>query len=156
MITSTPDRPSSSDDILRWKISGADEIPNGSLRNAYRPKGVMNVVISWLLSSSGICQNPLAASRVENTFEPASLGEMSSSDGSIRCSRRTATFKRFKSTQIRTVPFFFTTGTIAEHQSVGSVTARMTSEVTMRSSSAFTASMSGNGTRRAVVRHAVS
>ena len=76
---------------------------------------------------------------------------MSSNDGSIICSRRTAMLSFFKSTQIRTVPFFFTTGTIAEHQSVDYVTTRITSEVTMPSRSAFTLSIRGNGTTLAVV-----
>ena len=72
MITSTPSIPSSSVDILRWNISGAEEIPNGSLQNAQRPNGVMKVVNNWLSSSIGICQSPLAASTVENTFDSAS------------------------------------------------------------------------------------
>ena len=91
----------------------------------------MKVVNNWLSSSIGICQNPLAASRVENTFDSVSLGAMSSSEGSMWCSRRTAVFSCFKSTQIRTAPVFLMTGTIAAHQSVGSVTDLITPDSTM-------------------------
>ena len=49
-------------------------------------------------------------------------------------------------------PFFLTTGTMAEHQSVGSDTGTMTSLFTILSSSSLTAPISGKGTRRAVGR----
>ena len=55
---------------------------------------------------------------------------LSSSEGSIWCSHRTAVFSYFKSTQMRTVPGFLMTGTIAAHQSVGSVTGQVTPDST--------------------------
>ena len=63
------------------QYSSYDEAnPIGALRNLYRPKGVMNVVSSWLSGSSATCQYPFAASSVEKylelvlTINTASLG----------------------------------------------------------------------------------
>src|SRR4029434_2502257 len=69
---STPSKPSSILDILRWKCSGADEIPKHKRLKQYRPNGVMNVVSNLESSERGICQNPEFASNFENTLAPSS------------------------------------------------------------------------------------
>lgn len=56
--------------IFLCKISGALEIPKCRLLKQYLPKGVMNVVKLQLSGCSGICQNPLVASRDEKTVAP--------------------------------------------------------------------------------------
>lgn len=104
--------------IFCWNISGADLIPNGSLRKQIRPTGVMKFVSFLLSMSSGICQNPLEASTVEKTVAPVSCGAMSSSVGKINLSRFTALLSFVKSTHILGFLLFLITGTIGAHQSV--------------------------------------
>ena len=54
---------------------------NGCLLKQYRPNGVMNVVRSRDSSLSGICQNPLLASSLENTCAPESEAKVTSTFG---------------------------------------------------------------------------
>ena len=54
-------------DIRLWKCSGAAVMPNGRWWKQYLPKGVIKVVSNALFLSSGICQNPELASKLENT-----------------------------------------------------------------------------------------
>ena len=69
----------------------------------------------------------------------------------MKCSRFTFPFSFFKSTHILTFPFFFMTGTIGAHHSVGSVTFSMIPSRSMRMSSSSTFGSMGNGTRRGVL-----
>ena len=112
--------------ILRWKISGADDIPKGSRFMQKRPNGVKNVVRRLDSGSKGICQNPLFASSLVKTVDPERRARSSSTDLSGWTSRRTALFRAVRSTQMRTVSFGFGTTTIPEHQSVGPSTREMT------------------------------
>ena len=149
MYTDTPSWSRSRSLIMRWKISGADVMPKGNRLKQKRPYGVMNVVSFWLCSSNGMAQKPLAASNEEKNLAPANFGIISSIVGSTNFSRITALLRRFKSTQIRTVPFFFGTGTIGAHHSVASCTGIITSFLTMRSNSAFTCFNRGSEIRLA-------
>ena len=152
ITTTTPSWPLSSSVMSLWKISGADEIPNGSLLKQNLPMGVMKVVSFWLSGSRGICQKPLEASSAENTFAPASLGAMSSSVGNTYSSRLTALFSLLRSTHTLTWSlFFFSAGTMGAHQSVGPVTCSIMPNSNMRPSSFSTLGRRGNGTRRGVV-----
>ena len=54
-----PSSPSRSVDILRWNISGAEEISNGSLQMPYRPNGVMMIVKIGCLRRSGFAKTRL-------------------------------------------------------------------------------------------------
>ena len=121
IITSHPSSPDKTLDICVWNSSGPKLIPMGMRQKQNLPTGVMNVVRGMLLMSSGTCQNPIVASRVENTVAPANLGAMSSRFGSMVRGGFTDLFNLLKSAQILTFPDFLTTGTIGAHQSVGSV-----------------------------------
>ena len=136
--------------IVLWNTSGANEIPKGSRRKKYRPNGVMNVVSFAVASSSGSCQKPDVASSFMKTVEPLSLCMTSSRVGSMYLSLFTARFSFFRSTQMRTPPPFFITGTIGAHQSVGSVMRSMTPFSSMRWSSCSTFGSRGSGILRAV------
>ena len=63
----TPSSPCRITEIMRVKISGADEMQNAILLKANLPCCVMNVVSSFDSSSNGNCQKPLFASSFENT-----------------------------------------------------------------------------------------
>lgn len=76
-------------------------------------------LISWLRA---ICQNPLAASSVENTALPASLCRMLSIVGKTYFSLLTFSFSLVRPTQIFTFPEFLITGTTGATHYVGSVT----------------------------------
>lgn len=80
--SSTPPLTFRSSSVIRfWNISGALVMPNGKRQKHYLLKGVMKVVNLLLASSSGICQKPLVASRLEKTVASASLEVMSSKVG---------------------------------------------------------------------------
>ncbi|XP_035767249.1 galectin-9-like [Neolamprologus brichardi] len=64
ITTTVPSRPLSKVLMSRWKISGAEVMPNGRHLKQNLPMGVMNVVSFWQPGSSGICQNPLEASKI--------------------------------------------------------------------------------------------
>ena len=135
---STPASPKSILFICRWNISGALEIPNGSLLKQKHPKGVIKVVSSLDSSASGICQNPLLASSLLNTVAPDSCAKVVSTFGIGCTSHKTLSFRGFKSTQIRTIPESLGTITIAAHHGVGSSTGEMTPKFSIRCSSACT------------------
>ena len=78
---SVPSEPSSILDIVRWKISGAELIPNGSLLKQKRPNGETKVVSNFDSSSKGICQNPLLASSLEKILLSPTLARFSSTEG---------------------------------------------------------------------------
>ena len=90
------------------------------------PTGVRNVVSLAVFSSNGICQNPEVASSFEKIFAPDNLFVISSTVVNVYRSLLIALFKRFRSTHVRTPEVFFKTGTIGEHQSVGSVVSSIT------------------------------
>ena len=70
---------------------------------------------------------------------------MSSRFGNMQCGLLTAALSCLKSTHILTDQFFFLTGTIGEHQSVGSVVFWIMPFCSIRPSSPFITSASGNG-----------
>ena len=55
---SVPSEPSSTLDIVRWKISGTELLPNGSLLKQERPNSVTKVASNLDSSSKGIYQKP--------------------------------------------------------------------------------------------------
>ena len=63
-MTGTPSISSSACDIRLWNTSGAELIPNGSLRYLYRPNGELKVTSFELSRSILTCQNPDDASIV--------------------------------------------------------------------------------------------
>ena len=81
--------------ILRWKISGAEDIPNGSLLEQNLPNGAIKVVSNRLSLSNGIWWNPLAASNFENISESLNLCDIYSKFSSMKCSLFTAEFTYF-------------------------------------------------------------
>ena len=149
----TPSSPSSTEDILRWKTSGAEHIPNGRRLKQYLPKGVTNMVSKRDSSASGTCQNPEFASRFENTLLFLTFARFSSTEAIGWTARLTALLRLVRSTHILTSPFLFGVVTIPEHQSVGTVTGEITLSCTMLSSFSFTLGRSGCGTRRGVYKH---
>ena len=102
-----------------------DEIPYGARRYLNLPKGVMNVVRSWLSSSRGHWWYPLRASSFVNTFafSEAISATACAGVGHWYLSLLTYLFKCERSTHILilSVPFFVAT-TMGAHHSVGSVT----------------------------------
>ena len=98
-----PGRPESTSFIYLWKISGALDIPNGTLLKQKHPKGVMNVVSRLDSSARGICQNPLFASSLLKTFAPDSCAKVISTFGIGWTSRKTFLLSGLRSIQIRTV-----------------------------------------------------
>ena len=109
----------------------------------------MKVVSSCDFSASGICQNPLhvLASSLLKTVTPDSCARVSSTFGSGWTSRRTFSFRGFRSTQILIAPSFFGTTTIPAHHGVGWSTLAITPNFSMRSSSSLTLE------RRGIVGH---
>ena len=81
----------------------------------------------------------------QQLFAPASLCVISSTVGNVYCSLFIALFKCFRSTHMRTSPFFFKTGTTGEHQSVGSVISLTTPSDNIHCSSCSTLCESGMG-----------
>ena len=79
---STPGRTLNTWHICFWNTSYADLIPKDIRWKQYLPKGLLNVVRSWLSSSRGICRYPQLASSFEKTLSPVSLLVMSSIVGS--------------------------------------------------------------------------
>ena len=77
-----PLTPARMDDILRWKCSGADVMPNGRCLKQYRPNGVINVVRCEDSFANGICQNPEFTSNFVNTFAPVICANVWSTAGS--------------------------------------------------------------------------
>ena len=147
-----PSRSSRILDKVRWKISGAELMPNGSLLKQYRPNGVTKVVSSRDSSSRGICQNPLLASSLENILLFPSFARLSSTEGMGWTSRWTALLSSVRSTQIRTLPFGLRTGTIPAHHSVGAVTGEMTPCSSIVSIWLFTFGNRGWGSFRGLYR----
>ena len=136
-----PSKPSSIWDIVRWKISEAELIPNGSLLKQKCPNGVTKVGGNFDLSSKGICQNPLLVSSLGKIL----LSPSSFSEGIGCISSWTALLKWVRSTQIRTLPFGLRTGTIPAHHSVGAVTGEITPCWSIVSIWLFTFGISGWG-----------
>ena len=81
----------------------------------------MKVGGNALSLSSGICQNPELASKVENTRAPTSCARDCSTAGRGCLSRLTLLLRWVRSTQMQTFPLPFGTITISAHQSVGSL-----------------------------------
>ena len=151
----TPSMSPSISDIRRWKCSGANVIPNGSLLKQKHPKGVMKVVSGTDSGERRICQNPELASSLDNILAPASWPNVESTAGRGCRSLHTLSFNRVRSMQMRTWPFGFNTVTMPVHHSVGSLgllTFDMTPCFSMRSSSTFTGFSNGIPTRQGVER----
>ena len=115
---SVPSEPSSILDIVRWKISGTELIPNGSLLKQKRPNGVTKVVSNFDSSSRGICRNQLLASSLGKILLSPSLPRFSSTEGIWCISCWNALLRWVRSTQISTLPFCLRTGMIPAHHSV--------------------------------------
>lgn len=148
MKTATPSSPSRVSSIFYWKIFGALVMPKGNLLKQYLPNGAVNAVSLQLSGCRGICPNPLAASRKENTV---SLAVTSSEVGRMQCSPLTDLFTFVRSTQIQAVPvFFFRTGIMGVHHSVGCVTRSMAPSFSILLISSLTFCNVEKGTRRAL------
>ena len=106
IIAWTPSMSPSNSVIACWKVSGAENIPKGSLLKQNLPNGIIKVVSNRPSLSNGSWWNPLAAFNFENVFESFNLGDISSKLGSMKCSLCTAELNFFKPTHILTSPFF--------------------------------------------------
>ena len=93
-------------DKVRWKISAAELMPNGSLLKQYHPDGVTKVVSSRDSSSRVICQNPLLASSFENILLFPSFARLSSTEGMGWTSRWMALLSSVRSTHSYFVIWF--------------------------------------------------
>ena len=116
------------------------------------PNGITKVVRRADSLASGICQNPELASNFVNTLAPANWAKVCTNAGRVCRSLQTLSFRRVRSTHIRTFPSGFGTTTIPEHQSVGSWTHLTTPSLYIRSRSALTFGSIGIATLRGVVR----
>ena len=122
-------------------------MPNGRRLKQNLPNGVIKVVRRADSLASGICQNPELASNFVNTLAPANWAKVCSTAGRGCHSLQTLSFRRVRSTHIRTFPSGFGTTTIPEHQSVGSWMHLTTPSLSIRSSSALTFGSIGITTR---------
>ena len=109
-----------------WNISSAELISKGKWLKQKQPKGVIKVVNNFDSSSKGICQKPVLASNFMNILLSPSMARLLSTEPMGWVLRCTALFSGVRSTQIRTRPLGFGTGTMPEHHSVGMVTGEMT------------------------------
>ena len=148
----TPSSPSSTEDIVCWKTSGAEHVPKGRWLKQYLPNGVTDVVSKQDSSSSGTCQNPEFASNFENSLLFLTFARFSSTEAIGWTSRLMALVRLVRSTHILMSPFLFVVITMPEHQSVGTVTGEITS-CTMLSNFSFTLGRSGCGTCHGVYKH---
>lgn len=130
----TPSSYSNIFDIILWKISRAEIIPNGSWIKQNLPNSARNFVGSQDCLSNGICQKPEFASNSVNILLPISLARFLSTW--ISCF--TILFNAVKSMQILTSPFLLGAITMLEHQSVGTVTCAITFWKTTTSNFSFT------------------
>lgn len=112
----------------------------------------MNEVYRADSGDRGICQNPLLASSFLKNLAPARDPNVCSTEGSMYFSHHTSSYRLVRSQQIRTEPSFVGTGTMPEHQSVGSSILEMTPMFYILSSSSFTAASRGMGTCLGVAR----
>ena len=110
----TPSNPSSTEDIVRSKTSGAEHIPKGRRLKQYLPNSVTNVV-SKRDSASGTCQDPEFASSFENSLLFLTFARFSSTEAIGWNSRLTALLRLVRSTHIMTSPFLLGVITISEH-----------------------------------------
>lgn len=111
----------------------------------------MKVVSKALYLSRGICQNPELASRVENTWAPASSATNCSTAGGECLSLQTFLLRWARSTQMQTFTLPFGTTTIPVHNCVGSLTRVMTPCFTILASSSFTGCIRRIATRLGTV-----
>lgn len=117
----------------------------------YLPNGVMKVVSNALSLSSGICPNPELASRVENTWAPASCARDCSTAERGCLSHLTLLLSWVRSTKMRTFPLPFDTTTIPAHQSVGSLMLVISPSLSILASSSFTGCIRRTTTLRGTV-----
>jgi len=103
--------------IAREKISGALDMPNGSLLQPNQPKGVTKVVCFLDSLSKCICQNTLLASSYKKVLLAPNSPMLSLTAGIGEISLLTALFRPLRSTQIRTSPDGLRTGTMPLHHS---------------------------------------
>ena len=104
IITWTPSMSPSNSVILRWKTSGAEDIPKGDLLKQNLPNDVIKVVSNRHSSFNGIWWNPLAGFNFENIFKLLNLDDTSFKFGwlkKIKFSSKKETFHSMSST------FFF-------------------------------------------------
>lgn len=127
----------SSSVICFWNISGALVMPNSKRQKHYLLKGVTKVVNLLLVSSSGICQKPLVASRLEKIVASTSLEVMSSKVGRTYFLWMTALFSHSRLTHIL-FPFILVSGTIGAHHGVRSETSSIMPSSCILSNSCLT------------------
>ena len=119
VMHTVPGTPASICEIILWKITRAEDMPNRSLWKQKQPKGVINVVINADSRARGSCQKTELASSLERMLAPASFPSTWSTDGSGCCSRWTLWLSLVRSIQMQTFPFGFGTTAMPEHQLVG-------------------------------------
>ena len=93
--------------ILIWKISWLILSPNGTQRNLYLPRCVLNVVRSEASSVKCIPKKALLLSTLENLVAPVSTWAIPSRVGALWFSQMTALFESFGLRHILNLPFAF-------------------------------------------------
>ena len=133
--------------ICCWKCSGALDIPKGSLLKQKQPNDVIKVVSGrGTLDLRGSARTHYWASSLLKIVAPVSCASVSSTLGRGYTSRCTPLFSRYRSTQIRTDPFFFGMATIPAHHKVGCSNLEINPIDFILLSSSRTLSLSGSGT----------
>src|SRR5436190_10659516 len=113
----------------------------------YSPNGVINVVSRLDSSDNGICQKPILASSLLNTFPFEMFANISSVEGRTNLSLTINLLSSVKSPQMRICPDFLVTTTIGAHHSVASSTLDIIPFSSIVVNSFLTLLNNGNGTR---------
>ena len=106
-MANTPRHWATISSILIWKISWLILSPNGTQRNLYLPRCLLNVMRSEAASVRCIPKNALLASTLESFVAPVRTWAISSRVGALWFSWMMALFKSFGSRQILNLPFAF-------------------------------------------------
>ncbi len=134
-----------------WKYSGPKLMPMGRMLKQNWPNGVINVVSSLHSFASGSCQKPDHASSLVKIVTPFNWANDCSTEDKIWRSLHTASFNLAKSTHIQIFPFYFTTGTIPAHHSIGCSILDITPILSIRSNSSLILFSKGISTLRGIV-----
>ena len=144
-IANTPGHCATMSSILIWKMSWLILSPNGTCRNLYLPRCVLNVARSEAAFVRCIPKNALLPSTLKNLVAPVSTWAISSRVGALWFSQMMALFKSFGSRQILNLLFAFL-GYVRElTHGVGSVCLVMIPRCTI-SPSSFSISLYSMGT----------
>ena len=106
-VANTPGHWAMMSSILIWKISWLILSPNGTWRNLYLQRCVLNVVRSEASSVRCIPKKALLPSTLENLVAPVSTWIISMRVGALWFSQMMALFKSFGSRHILRLPFAF-------------------------------------------------